>query len=224
MDVDELKSQVEHIMNSLEDVKDNPVVGGFVPPYIGGGEIKLVIIGQDPTVKNPMSRSKIAYTLNLDKKGALRSYVEKIAECLSISMDNVYATNLFKYFYTVPPANYFEILKNHLPQNLELLNKEISDLSISVDCPIITLGEPVLQLLLEENSVSGKEKKVRYYWDYNSTTRSSSRNFRFVEESKSALSLKFYPFCHQPSIRKQFYKDWLKDYISFVKENSPIRK
>ena len=159
MDVDELKSQVEHIMNSLEDLKDNPIVGGFVPPYIGGGEIKLVIIGQDPTVKNPMSRSKIAYTLNLDKKGASRSYVEKIAECLSISMDNVYATNLFKYFYTVPPANYFKILKNHQPQNLELLNKEISDLSISVDCPIITLGEPVLQLLLEENGVSGKEKR-----------------------------------------------------------------
>lgn len=219
MDLGELKSQVESIVASLEDVKENPVVGGYVPPYIGGGEIKLVIIGQDPTVRKPESRSKITCTLNLDKKGALRSYVEKICECLCISMKNVYATNLFKYFYTVPPASNLRILKNHLPKNLELLNKEISDLNISIDCPIVTLGEPVLRLLLEENIVLGKEKKVRYYWDYNSTTKSSDRNFRFVDESKNVLSLKFYPFCHQPSMRKQFYKNCLIDYISFLKEN-----
>lgn len=139
-------------------------------------------------------------------------------------MENVYVTNLFKYFYTVPPASNLRILKNHLPKNLELLNKEISDLNISIDCPIVTLGEPVLRLLLEEKRVTGKEKKVRYYWDYNSTTKSSDRHFRFVDESKSALSHKFYPFCHQPSMRKPFYKDWLKEYISFVKENSFFTK
>lgn len=224
MDSEELKSRVEHIVASLEDSMENPIVGGYVPPYTGKGEIKFVIIGQDPTVRNPKSREKITCTLNLDKNGSLRAFVERICGVLNVSMDNLYATNLFKYFYTVPPANYFEILKNHLPQNLELLNKEILDLGISADCPIITLGEPVLRLLLEENGVLGKEKKVRYYWDYNSTTKSSGRNFRFVEESKSAVSQKIYPFCHQPSMRKQFYKDWLKDYISFVKENSPIRK
>lgn len=59
MDSEELKSRVESIVASHEDVKENPIVGGYVSPYIGGGEIRLVIIGQDPTVKNPESRSKI---------------------------------------------------------------------------------------------------------------------------------------------------------------------
>lgn len=56
MDSEELISQVENIVSSLEDAKENPIVGGYVPPYIGGGEIKLVIIGQDPTVRKPESR------------------------------------------------------------------------------------------------------------------------------------------------------------------------
>lgn len=50
MGTEELKSRVEETVTSLKDVKENPIVGGYVPPYIGGGEIKLVIIGQDPTV------------------------------------------------------------------------------------------------------------------------------------------------------------------------------
>lgn len=221
---DVIKPKVEQLVCSLERIESNPVFGEYVPPYIGGGEIKLVIIGQDPTVKNPESRKKITCTLNLNKKGSLRSYVEKICECLCISLENVYATNLFKYFYTVPPASTIEVLKQHLQPNLELLKDELASLNLPQNTPVITLGEPVLRLLLEENRVSGKEKKVRYYWDYNSTTKSSDRNFRFVDESESALSHKFYPFCHQPSMRKQFYKDWLNDYISFVKENSFFTK
>lgn len=220
---EELKSRVESITASLEDVKENPIVGGYVPPYIGGGEIRLVIIGQDPTVRNPESRSKITCTLNLDKRGALRSYVEKICECLCISMENVYATNLFKYFYSTPPSGTPEVLQFHLESNLKLLKEELSDLNLSNDCPIITLGEPVLKLLLNQD-VSNKEKKVRFYWDYNSATKSSDKHFRFVDESKSALSHKFYPFCHQPSMRKQFYKDCLIDYISFLKENCIFTK
>lgn len=225
MDSEELKSRVEYIVASLEDVQENPIVGGYVPPYIGGGEIKLVIIGQDPTVKNPKSRKNITSTLNLNKpKSALLRYIDGICSGLGITMENVYATNLFKYFYSASPAGTPEVLQSHLEPNLKLLKDELSDLNLSTDCLVITLGEPVLRLLLEENRVSRKEKKVRYYWDYNSTIKSSDRNFRFVNESKSALSHKFYPFCHQPSMRKQFYKDWLKDYISFVKENSFFTK
>lgn len=218
MNSGELKSWVEDILPSLEDVEENPIVGGYVPPYIGGGEIRLVIIGQDPTVRNPESRSKITCTLNLDKRGALRSYVEKICECLCISMENVYATNLFKYFYSTPPAGTPEVLRFHLESNLKLLKEELADLNLYNDCPIITLGEPVLKLLLNQD-VQNKEKKVRFYWDYNSTTKSSDKHFCFVDESKNVLSLKFYPFCHQPSMRKQFYKNCLIDYISFLKEN-----
>ena len=219
MGTEELKSRVEETVTSLKDVKENPIVGGYVPPYIGGGEIKLVIIGQDPTVRNPMSRKNITCTLNLNKpKSALYRYIDGICSGLGITMENVYATNLFKYFYSTPPAGTTEVLRFHLESNLRLLKEELADLNLYNDCPIITLGEPVLKLLLNQD-VQNKEKKVRFYWDYNSTTKSSDKHFCFVDESKNVLSLKFYPFCHQPSMRKQFYKNCLIDYISFLKEN-----
>lgn len=220
MDIQKIETEVKSIIKRLEVFSENRVDGEkIVPPYIGGGEIKLVIIGQDPTVRNPKSRKNITCTLNLNKpKSALYRYIDGICSGLGITMENVYATNLFKYFYSTPPAGTPEVLQSHLESNLKLLKDELSDLNLSTDCPIITLGEPVLKLLLNQD-VQNKEKKVRFYWDYNSTTKSSDKHFCFVDESKNVLSLKFYPFCHQPSMRKQFYKNCLIDYISFLKEN-----
>ena len=43
--------------------------------FQGSGEIKLVILGQDPTVKNIKSRSMINTVLSLDRNGALRRYL-----------------------------------------------------------------------------------------------------------------------------------------------------
>lgn len=55
-----LESKVKSLTSSLEVFKENLVVeGSFVPPYIGTDEIKLVVIGQDPTVRNPKSRKSV---------------------------------------------------------------------------------------------------------------------------------------------------------------------
>lgn len=183
-----------------------------------------MVIGQDPTVRNPEGRKNVTCTLNLNKQNsALFRYIKRICDGLGITMENVYATNLFKYFYSTPPAGTPEVLRFHLESNLKLLKEELLDLNLSTDCLVITLGEPVLKLLLNQD-VPNKEKKVRYYWDYKSSTKSSDGHFRFVEESKSALSHKFYPFCHPPSMRKQFYKDWIKEYVGFIKANNFITK
>lgn len=218
MDIQKIETEVKSIVKRLEVFSENRVDGEkIVPPYIGGGEIKLVIIGQDPTVRNPKSRKNITCTLNLNKpKSALYRYIETICNGLGITMENVYATNLFKYFYSTPPAGTPEVLRFHLEPNLKLLKEELSDLNLSTDCLMITLGEPVLKLLLNQD-VPNKEKKVRYYWDYNSATKSSDGHFRFVDGSKSALSHKFFPFCHQPSMRKQFYKAAFIEYLNFIK-------
>ncbi len=128
-----------------------------VPPFRGNGQIKLVVIGQDPTIRNTKRRERISCTLNLDKKGALKTYIENICKGLGITLDNVYATNVFKYFYTVPPADTPHVLAAHLQPNLALLKEELSQY---LDCPIITLGEPVLKLLTD------KKHKVRDYWKY----------------------------------------------------------
>ena len=220
-----LESKVRRLTSSLEVFNDNlAVADSFVPPYIGKDKIKLVVIGQDPTVRNPKSRKNVTCTLNLNKQNsALYRYIKRLCDGLGITMENVYATNLFKYFYSIPPANTPEVLRLHLHPNLELLKEELSSLCLPTGCLVITLGEPVLNLLLNQN-VPNNEKKVRFYWGYDSKTKKSDRNFRFVDESKNVLSHKFYPFCHQPSMRKQFYKDWIKEYVGFIKANNFITK
>jgi len=83
--------------------------------------------------------------------------VENICRELDISVQNVYATNIFKYFYSIPPADTPNVLIKHKTQNIELLRKEIECYK---DSPIITLGEPVLRLLTNEG------EKVRNYWNF----------------------------------------------------------
>jgi hypothetical protein len=54
-----------------------------------------------------------------------------------------------------------DVLYAHLEPNLELLKEELSQYK---GIPIITLGEPVLQLLTHPKA------KVHEYWDYNIST------------------------------------------------------
>lgn len=210
------KKEVDKIIQQLPKSLSNPIqLGpGIIPPFIGKDEIKLIIIGQDPTIRNVERRSNIVVTLNLDKNGALRAYIERICSSLGIQLDNVYATNVFKYFYAIPPAQTLEVLKAHLNDNLALLTKE---LSVFPECPIITLGEPILKLLVNE----GNPDIVRYYWDYDKKTKSSNGDFHFVSANDNKLARDFFPICHQPSIRKDFYNKTFDQYMSFI--NSKIR-
>lgn len=208
--------EIENIFLQINDNPENPISkdSGFVPPFNKDGkDVKLIIIGQDPTIKNVECRKEITTTLNLDKSGALRKYVEEICNGLNISLSNVYATNVFKYFYTIPPAQTFEVLEKHLSSNLVLLEKELSNYP---NCPIITLGEPVLNLLVNKNV------KVRDYWGYDAKTHKSTQSFKCVLPEENKLNRIIFPFCHQPSIRKDFYKDNLNQYVRFVKEKSEM--
>lgn len=192
----------------------NPIderLSNIVLPFKGSREIKLIILGQDPTIKNEKSRKNIEYTLNLDKGNSLKAYIERICVGLGITIENVYATNLFKYFYTIPPAQTMDVLYAHLQPNLELLKEEISEFK---NTPIITLGEPVLQLLTTPNA------KVREFWDYNNKTGESKGNFSYSKANENKLGRDFYPFPHQPSIRKVFYDKNINKYITFLNANN----
>ena len=207
------KLELENIFEQLQPLKEspNPVKRElrFVPPYFGKDDIKLIIIGQDPTIRNEERRKNITCTLNLDKSGALTSYVKQICEGLGITIENVFATNIFKYFYTTPPAQTFDLLKNHLPHNIVLLKKE---LELFPEAPVITLGEPVLKLLTNDKA------KVRNYWGYNPKTKSCNDDFDSVGTDKNnEIGRVFYPFCHQPSLRKQFYQENIKGHLNAVK-------
>ena len=177
-----------------------------IPPYIGKNQIKLIFIGQDPTIRNARQRSKIKCTLNLDKaNGILRKYIESICYGLGLSIDNVYATNLFKYFYTMPPADTPVVMQTHLTPNIELLKEELEKFD---KCPIITLGEPILRLL------TNATQKVRNHWNY----KGSGFHYAFSH----TLNRRIYPFPHQPSLRKELYQTNLKKYINYMASTAHI--
>lgn len=203
------------IRNSLKlnnDFYENPIDMNLTPvlPFRITNKIRLIVLGQDPTVKNEKSRESIEYTLNLDKAGSLKAYINQICSSLSISFENIYATNIFKYFYTHPPERTMHVLYSHLPLNLELLKEE---LAAYPNIPIIALGLPVLQLL------AGEKAQVRDYWSYNPKTRKCDGKFTFCSSKDNKLGRDIYPFPHQPSIRKEFYRDNLKEYINYVFKN-----
>ncbi len=204
--------EVETVRQTLKAKNDfgvNPIdlTLPVIPPFIGTGKIKLIVLGQDPTIKNVKTRSKITCTLNLDKNNSLKTYINRICSTLGISIDNVYATNVFKYFYTVPPANTMEVLEKHLKPNLNLLRNELEKYG---NAPIVTLGEPVLQLLTNEY------EKVREFWDYNKRTKSTDGRFACSMAKDNLLKRDFFPLPHQPSIRKEFYNANLESYLQIV--------
>lgn len=182
-----------------------------IPPYKGNREIRLIIIGQDPTIKNFSQRSKISTTLNLNRSGSLKRYIELICEKMGLTLENVYATNIFKYFYTTPPANTIEVLFDHSTMNLKLLRRE---LEVYQDLPIITLGEPVLMVL---SGIPGD--KVRNYWDYNKGVSGQA----FSKCTENDLDREFFPLPHQPSSWRRFYSDTFDQYLNFIHEDF-IRK
>ncbi len=89
--------------------------------------IKLIILGQDPTVKKSSARANINTVLNLDKeRGQLFKYLNSV--CIELDLDiykNVYATNYFNKFFIAPPTTIKEIdiLKDYKHEFLPTLKK-----------------------------------------------------------------------------------------------------
>ena len=175
-------------------------------------KIKLIFIGQDPTVRRKESRAEINVTLNLDKENSLKTYLKKVCATLEIDLDKeVYATNLYKCFFKIPPADDQTILTRHFKVWMDLL---ISELSIFENAIFITLGEPLINQLIHSNS-----RKIKYYWDYIGQTK-SGMNFKCNEPSENYLKKRIYPIAHQPTWnRNEFYKTYLNDYLRFLKRN-----
>lgn len=183
-------------------------------PFRGSGDIRLVVLGQDPTVKNPEARRHITTVLNLDKPGSLRSYLQRICAGLGMRLDDhVYATNGIENFFTVPPTTVKEVDLLRLASRswLVLLRREIAQFQ---DATLLSLGEPILPIL----APCARTQKVRDYWGYTPSWKTGERGaFRYVTAEESTRGRPIFPFPHQPSIRKIFYAERLDDYLVFVK-------
>jgi len=238
---DFIVDEATEIRDDLKNNKENPIDTSLspVPPFIGTvdahdqtkqkesttEEIKIIIIGQDPTVGSIATRKKIKTTLMLDDKNAeLTKYIEKqICEPLGLSLANVYATNLFKYFYAHrPTSKNVDILKSHLEPNLKLLKDELKQYH---NVTIIALGQPVLQLLTYDKN---ELKRYRGY-DKKTPNHISKKEgaLSYVLANDNKLGVDFYPFPHLNTYNRSknfkknnkpaFYFDQFIAYLDLVK-------
>jgi len=189
--------------------------------FRGAGDVRLVILGQDPTVKNRESRKKIKVVLNLDKPYALRRFIDRICGSLGIGIENVYATNGVKNFFVDPPTKIapkfpkgvsplVEFIRYWLP----MLREELSEYE---NVPTILLGQPILRAVLCNNT----KPNMRYYWGHVNNWKSGERKaFHFIERCDNTLDRKIFPFPHQPCVsRNEYYQHRLEEYLRFMKDN-----
>jgi len=82
---------IRDYLKSFRDFDENPIDLNLLPviPFKVSNDIKLIIIGQDPTIRKEARRELIKTTLNLDKSGSLRNYIETLCEGLNIDFANV---------------------------------------------------------------------------------------------------------------------------------------
>jgi hypothetical protein len=205
----------------LQELAADPVLGRFVDselpipqPFRGSGPIKLVVLGQDPTVKRASERAKIRVVLNLDRGGNLRRYVTRICEGLGLELDrHVYATNYVKNFFVRPPTQIKgkDLLGAASRWWLPLLLDELAPFA---GVPVIALGQPLLGLL----TTGETSRLVRDYWGYRRGWQSGAKGaFRSLGPAQNRLGRVVFPFPHQPSVGKAFYREHMGDYIAFVR-------
>ncbi len=184
-------------------------------PFRGRGKIRLIVLGQDPTVQNPDYREKVKVTLLLNQPGRLRTYLQNVCKALDIDLDeSIYATNLLKNFFTVPP----DTIRKKDPQFfrkaadywIPLLKDEIEEFE---NVPILPLGEPVLNCLIKSQDWI----LIRNYWGYEGPAQ-YGRNFEFIKTAENVLSRIVFPFPHIPGLSHKFYRQQMNSYLAFMKE------
>jgi uracil-DNA glycosylase len=190
-------------------------------PFLGTGEIHLVIIGQDPTVENKATRKKVTTVLMLDGKGHLSRFLSSVGERLDYSLENVYATNVCKNFFKETPTQIkaetgIDVIGLSNPRWLPLLQEELSWFP---NAAVLALGEPVLQSLVR----TGYSQDVKTYWGYQREwSRKRFESFKPVVAEQSVIDRMFFPFVHLNTNRKgrsgAFYVARFNDYLDFIRD------
>jgi len=219
MNNNELSIEVKRVIDKLSNSEISSYIDtSLTPPdpFRGRGKIRLIILGQDPTVQDPEYREKIKVMLLLNQPGGLRTYLENVCKALDIDLDkNIYATNLLKNFFIVPPdtmrkkdPQFFRKAADHW---IPLLKEEIEEFE---NVPILPLGEPVLNCLTK----SSDQALIRYYWGYEGPAL-YGRNFSYIKPTENVLSRVVFPFPHIPGLSHKFYRQQMNGYLAFMKEH-----
>ncbi len=219
MDKNQLSIKVRKIIDKLKYSEIASYIDlSLTPPdpFRGRGEIKLIVLGQDPTVHNPKHRKKLKVTLLLNQPGRLRTYIENICKGLDLDLDeNVYATNLLKNFFTVPPDS----LRNTRPELfrkaadywIPLLKEEIEEFK---NVLVLPLGQPVLYCLTK----NPEWDLIRYYWGFERKGQYGP-NFGYIKPTENILSRAIFPFPHLPRRSHKIYQQQFDGYLAFMKKH-----
>jgi len=217
MKISDLSIDVEKVIDKLANSEIGSYIDTSLNPPIpsrGSGKIKLIVLGQDPTVQDPEYREKIKTVLLLNQAGGLRTYLNKICKGLDIDLEeNIYATNLLKNFFTIPPdkmrkenPQFFQRAADHW---IPLLKEEIEEFK---NVPILTLGEPVLNSL----TTNPDWVLIRYQWGYEGPAQ-YGQNFSYIKSTENVLSRIIFPFPHIPGLKHKIYKQQFEGYLAFMK-------
>lgn len=193
-------------------------------PFHGTGDIRLFIIGQDPTVDDPMRRKTITTVLTLNEPGSrLRRFITTICDTLGIVLDeNVYATNAAKNFFKDKPSTLLtedqvDVLEGSKDYWLPILRTELAAFPSAV---VISLGEPVLSMLVKLRS----RRFVKDYWGHSPHWRQGERKpLGAIESDASTVDREIFPVVHLPTLTrgraKPFYTSRWGEYLAFIKED-----
>jgi uracil-DNA glycosylase len=222
--VEQITAESRAALSQLEQAEAvRPFVDWDLPipqPYLGSGEIRLILIGQDPTVQREGSRRAIQTVLNLDKPGALRTYLEDLCHDLGLSLaENVYATNACKNFFvrrptTIKKVEGVDVLEASAPVWLPVLKRELAQFP---EATVISLGEPVLSILVRP----GFPREVKYYWGYHEDWQQGKCTpMRPIAAGESTVGRVIFPFVHLRS--PKFFRVKRSEYIAFIRQQSDL--
>lgn len=204
--------------SEIRDTIDNT---GLVAPKVfrggGPGKVKLIFLGQDPTVKDPENRKAVKVVLNLDqKKKGLYTYLKGICDDLGLDIEqNVYATNLLKNFFIDPPDVMEKdgrapgLIKRAFPYWKDLLSEELYEFK---NTPVITLGEPVISCIMN------KAVLIRDFWGYQGRDKFKGK-MKHILPDQNLLHWRIFPFPHIHGLRHDIYSEKSrKKYAKYMKE------
>jgi len=216
----------ERAKSIAKELADDPVLGNYLDvepdlaipaPVRGGGHLRLMILGQDPTVSSHRRRREIKTVLDMrSREGPLKTYLSFLCAALGLVMEeNAYVTNLVKGFFRVPPAQLrdVDLIALSAPHWLPLLQEELAEFP---GVSVLTLGQPVLSALLNP----GVRAQLRDYWGYTPEwERGRVAEPGVVEPEDNVLGRVLLPFPHINAARRhRFYLTRWNKYVSFAKE------
>jgi len=219
MDKNQLSFEVKKVIDTLGCSEIASYIDqSLIPPdpFRGRGEIKLLVLGQDPTVHNPKHRKKLKVTLLLNQPGRLRRYMEDVCNGLDLDLDeNVYATNLLKNFFTVPPDSLSktkpEFFRKAADYWIPLLRDELEEFK---NVPVLPLGKPVLNCLTK----NPEWDLIRNYWGFEGPGQYGP-NFSCIEPTENILSRVIFPFPHLPGRARKIFQQQFDSYLAFMKKH-----